>query len=177
MLILSLKILNYVGIFLFLYLMGLFRNNEPQLIYSVVLISALQQSSSIAHTYMLFFILLSIMVYHRRLNIVPCSVQWDLVIYPFYLYQIAPGNSKSALSHSLPSPSNHKAVFYVCESFFALQISFIFQVPHISDIICIYLSLSDLFIMIIISCTCVPAGGIISFSHCIYVPHLHPFIC
>ena len=26
------------------------------------------------------------MVYHRILNIVPCAIQWDLVVYPFSLY-------------------------------------------------------------------------------------------
>ena len=46
-----------------------------ELVYSVVLISAVQQSDSVIHTYiyiyMFFFIFFSIMVYHRRLNIVP----------------------------------------------------------------------------------------------------------
>ena len=48
------------------------------------------------------------MVYHRRLNIVPCAIQCDLVIYPFYLYYIAPGNPKSTHSHSLPPPATTK---------------------------------------------------------------------
>ena len=31
------------------------------------------------------FIFFSIMVYHRILNIVPCAIQYDLVVYPFYI--------------------------------------------------------------------------------------------
>ena len=48
---------------------------EVQLIYNVVLISAVQQSDSVIHIYTFFFkILLSIMVYHSILNIVPCAI-------------------------------------------------------------------------------------------------------
>ena len=36
------------------------------------------------YIYILFFILLSIMVYPRKLVVVPCTAQEDLVIYPFY---------------------------------------------------------------------------------------------
>ena len=32
-----------------------------------------------------FYIFFSIMVYHIILNIVPCAIQWDLVVYPFYI--------------------------------------------------------------------------------------------
>ena len=52
---------------------------EVQLIYNVVLISAVQQSDSVIWT--LFFIFFSIMVDHRILNIVPCAIQQDLVVY------------------------------------------------------------------------------------------------
>ena len=34
------------------------------------------------HTHTHSFIFFSIMVYHRTLNIVPCAVQKDLVVYP-----------------------------------------------------------------------------------------------
>ena len=33
------------------------------------------------------------MVYHKILNIVSCTIQQDLVIYPFYMYQFASGSS------------------------------------------------------------------------------------
>ena len=49
--------------------------SEVQLIYNVVLISAIQQSDSVIHTYIFFFIFFSITVYHRVLNIVPCAIQ------------------------------------------------------------------------------------------------------
>ena len=41
--------------------------------YNVVLISVVQPSDSVIHIYTFFFIFFSIMVYHRMLNIVPCS--------------------------------------------------------------------------------------------------------
>ena len=44
---------------------------EVQLIYNIVLISAVQQSDSVVHTYTFF----SIMIYLRILNIVPCAIQ------------------------------------------------------------------------------------------------------
>ena len=44
-------------------------------IYSVVLISAVQQSDSVIHIYTFFFVFFSIVVYHRILNIVPCAIQ------------------------------------------------------------------------------------------------------
>ena len=61
-----------------------------QLIYNVVLISVVQQSDSVIYidkcvcVYMYsFFIFFSIMVHHRRLDIVPCVIRQDLV-YPSY---------------------------------------------------------------------------------------------
>ena len=39
---------------------------------------------SVIHTYT-FFIFFSIMVYHRILNIVPCAIQQNLVVYRFYI--------------------------------------------------------------------------------------------
>ena len=50
-----------------------------------MLISAVQQSDSVIHIYTLFFIFFSIIVYYRILNIVPCAIQQDLVVYPFYI--------------------------------------------------------------------------------------------
>ena len=61
-------------------------------IYNVVLISSVQKSDPVIHTYIyiyiLFFNILSIMVYHRMLNIVLCAIQWDLVVWSI-LYIIA----------------------------------------------------------------------------------------
>ena len=45
------------------------------LIYNVVLISAVQQSDSVMHTYTFFFYILFHMVHHRILNIVPCVME------------------------------------------------------------------------------------------------------
>ena len=62
-----------------------------QLIYSVVLISTVEQRDSVIYIYIyvythtFFFIFFSIMVYHRVLNIVPCAIQEDLVAHPFYI--------------------------------------------------------------------------------------------
>ena len=59
----------------------------------MLLIAAVQQSDSVIyiciyyiHTYMyILFIFISIMVYHKILNIVLCAMQQDLVFYPFYI--------------------------------------------------------------------------------------------
>ena len=37
------------------------------------------------YMYILFFIIFSIMLYHRILNIVPCAIHYDLVIYSSYI--------------------------------------------------------------------------------------------
>ena len=49
--------------------------------YNVVLISAGQQGDSIIHIHTFFFIFFHTMVYLRVLNIVPCAIQYDLVIF------------------------------------------------------------------------------------------------
>ena len=43
---------------------------EISLIYNVVLVSVVQQSDSVIHTHIFFFI----MIYYRILNIVPCAI-------------------------------------------------------------------------------------------------------
>ena len=58
---------------------------EVELIYNV-LISAAQRSVSVLRIYVFFFILFSMMVYPGILNIVPCALQQDLVVYPSYIY-------------------------------------------------------------------------------------------
>ena len=55
---------------------------EVSLIYSVLLISAVQQSDLIIYIYIFFSILFSILGYPRILNRVPCAKQYGLV-YPF----------------------------------------------------------------------------------------------
>ena len=52
------------------------------LIYNVP-ISAVQLSDCVIHMYTFFFIFVSIMVYRRILNVVPCAVQSGLAVYPF----------------------------------------------------------------------------------------------
>ena len=37
------------------------------------------------YIYMCFFVFFSIMVYQRILTVVPCAIQYDLVVYPFYI--------------------------------------------------------------------------------------------
>ena len=64
------------GFFKMLYLI------EALLIYSVMLVSAVQQSVSDIHIY-IDGKPFSIMVCHRLLNTVPCAIQQDLVVYPF----------------------------------------------------------------------------------------------
>ena len=54
---------------------------------NVVLVSGVQQNDSFIYTYTYrqFFMFFSIMVYYRILNIVPCAMEQDLVVYPSYI--------------------------------------------------------------------------------------------
>ena len=52
---------------------------EVQLIYNVVLVSREQQSDSV--TLCVYYIFFFIMVYSKMLNIVPCAIQKNLVVY------------------------------------------------------------------------------------------------
>ena len=70
---------------------------EVELIYNVVLISAVQQSDSVIQTF--FFIFFSIMVYHRMLNIAPCVIQQDLVIFTLIVIYV---RKKNTVSLSVP---------------------------------------------------------------------------
>ena len=49
-------------------------------IYTIVLISAVQQSDSVTHRHL--FIFFSMMAYHWMLNVVPCLERWDLAVHP-----------------------------------------------------------------------------------------------
>ena len=60
-----------------------------------MLITAVQQSESVMHIYIYTFF--SMMVYHGILNIVPCDIQYDLVVYPSYIYSDCISNSGSEL--------------------------------------------------------------------------------
>lgn len=51
--------------------------------HNVVLISAVQQSDSVMHIHTFLFIFFSIMIYLRRLDIVPYAIQQDLIAYTF----------------------------------------------------------------------------------------------
>ena len=55
---------------------------EAQLVYNGVPISAVWQSDSVIHIHTRFKIIFSIVVYPRRLDIVPCAIQQDLIVDP-----------------------------------------------------------------------------------------------
>ena len=92
------------------------------------------------------------MIYHRILNIVPCAIQQDLVIYPFYCLSILYIHSLHLLiptSYSIPLPT---LSLLVTTSLFSMSVSMflfcqmgssaIFQIPHISDILNVFLFLT-----------------------------------
>ena len=58
----------------------------------------------------ILFVFFSIMVYHRILNIVLCAVQWDLLVYPFYIYK----NLHLLTPTSYPIPSSSLLLETVC---------------------------------------------------------------
>ena len=101
----------------------LFNFIEVQLIYSVVLISAVQQDDSVIHTYTFFFILFSIMAYPRIWNIVLCATQQNLVVFPFCVQLFTSANSNLLF---YPSPSvlaTSRLILYVYELVSLSQIS------------------------------------------------------
>ena len=57
----------------------------------------------VIHTYT-FFIMVSILVYHRMLNIVPCAIQQDLVVYSFSVKYLASADPKLPI-HPFPTLS------------------------------------------------------------------------
>ena len=65
--------------------------------------------------YIFFFVFFSIMVYHRILNIVPCAIQSDTVVYPSYIHNslhlLVPNAQSFPPLHTLPL-GNHKGEYY-----------------------------------------------------------------
>ena len=134
-------------VFIIYFVNSIFKFIKVQLIYKVVLISAVQQSDSVMHTHTVLFISVPIMVCHRILNRVACAVWQDLVVYPscvciytythtFILLWFASVYPKFPF---LPSPTTpattslfSMGVFFC---FVAKFICVIFQIPCISDII------------------------------------------
>ena len=57
------------------------------MIYSVVLVSSVQQSDSVIHMYIYIFSFrfFSLIGYYKILSVVPCAIQWVLVGYLFYI--------------------------------------------------------------------------------------------
>ena len=111
--------------------------------HNVVLVSAYRKVSRLR---IYCFIIFSIMVYHRILNIIPCAIQSDIVVYSYYSYpslHLLIPNQQTF--HSLSSYSLATRNLFLasvsCSCFIDMFICVIFQVPHTSDSIW-YLSFS-----------------------------------
>ena len=122
---------------------------EVQLIYNVVLVSRVQQSGSVIHTYIYIYIYVYIYInsfsdsFHYRLlqhisqsflcyTVGPCCLS---ILGTVVCICQSPAPNLSLLAFPF---ANHKFVFYVCESISVLSISSfvsLFQITHISDII------------------------------------------
>ena len=118
---------------------------------------ATQQQQQILLNYRFF----SIIGYYKMLNIVPCAIQLDLVVYSVCnsLYLLI-SNSQSIPS-PFPSLLGNTSLFFMSVSLFVSQIGS-FVLYFISNIIYICLSLSDLFHLYSKSIH-VSVDGIISF--------------
>ena len=67
------------------------------------------------YTHSLFLILSSIMVYPKRLAIVPCAIQQDVTAYPFQMWQFASTKPQTLRpSHSLRHPPWQPQVCSLC---------------------------------------------------------------
>ena len=75
-------------------------------------------NDSVIHVYTFFFIFFPSMVYQRILNIFLCAVQYNLVVYPFYIWLLTPAhlNLPPHFSLNLLPFGNPQSVLYVCDS-------------------------------------------------------------
>ena len=77
-----------------------------------MLVSGIQPSDSDIYIYIFFLRFSSVIPYYKMLNIVPCAIQWVLVVYLFYILSFPP---------HFPF-GNYKFLFYVCtDSLFLIQ--------------------------------------------------------
>ena len=92
---------------------------EVELIYNVVLISAVQQSEVVIHTQTLFKNFFFIIVYHRALNTVLCALHQGLMFIPS-MYNSLHLPNLNLLFHpfSDPSPLEATSLFSLCMSLF-----------------------------------------------------------
>ena len=75
------------------------------MIYNVALISRAQQSDSVICVCVcIHFIFFSCMIYPRMLRIVPCSLQRELVSYPFYMLFVSADPKLPLHPASTPPP-------------------------------------------------------------------------
>ena len=71
------------------------------------------------YTY-IFFIFFSITVYHRILNIAPCAIQQDLVVYSsciLWIYIFASANPKLPIHPSSTTPLPHRGGNWILKEF------------------------------------------------------------
>ena len=88
---------------------------DVQLIYNIVLVSSVQQSDSVTHTYMFFFRFFSVIGYYKIWSIVSCAIR-QVLVYVFYIQQCVHVNPQFLIHHPLPlplSPFVTVFVFYV----------------------------------------------------------------
>ena len=109
---------------------------QEELTYNVVIIPAVQQSDSVIHIYTFFFIFFSIMVYHRKLNIVSCAFYSRTLLSVHSLYNsshMLPPNSQSVPS-PIPPPLATTSLFSMSVSLFLDRFvifkNFYFFGPH-----------------------------------------------
>ena len=81
-------------------------------------------TQSYVHIYILFLTLSSIIFHHKRLDIVPCAIQQDLIAYPCQIQQFASINPRLPV-HLTPSPSFSAlattCLFFKSMSFFSVE--------------------------------------------------------
>lgn len=83
------------------------------MIYNVVLVSGIQQMIQL-HT--LFFII----GYYSLLHIIPCAIQYDLIVYLFYIQQFVPANLKLLIYSSTTFPFGNYSLFSISVSLYLL---------------------------------------------------------
>ena len=150
------------------------------MLYSVVLVSAIQQSESVIQ--LCSFPIYIITEYWVEF---PVLYSRPLLVTYFTYSSVSVSIPISQFIPSPFSPVNHNFVFFICESFSSVNkftCTFFFQIPHVSDIIW-YLSFSVWLHSILSPSMLLQMVLFHSFLQWlvfqyVYVPHLvYPFLC
>ena len=91
-----------------------------------LLYSKMTPLSICIYSHILFLTLSSIMFHHKRLDLMACAIQQDLIAYPLQMLQFASANPiLPGRPTPSPSPLATPSLFFVCMSLFRENLRFV----------------------------------------------------